>query len=365
MSVLQVRNNADTDFDSLGFLDPHTSTNKNYPQHRTNDYSDTDTTCTDTSSETGSSPLEEDDDDDDGADQHDNDDNCDQEKREHETDKLVKKHENDTEFYCDIDMLDDQVCTVVSTLSSTLSSIPALSTALLGKTSQTKSNGTMVPPTIVTFQSLFATTTTTTTTTVSRATILNASLGSFTPFQVLNLSNQKLNAHYLSTRSLSIFRQVLVKNLLALLYEVNPTLDDQWWDSTSGYAAVSGQGYGSVDGHDNNSNTMVDPTSSGDMNNPFVSDKTLRSYNGFDGFDDDDDEDEDDYYYRKRSRDPGAGSLRPWSSSEDKTTQDDVNQLVLQAAAALTRASSSKKQMDGWMIVAGNWALGDIYSHPN
>ncbi|KAF9538429.1 hypothetical protein EC957_006754 [Mortierella hygrophila] len=62
----------------------------------------------------------------------------------------------------------------------------------------------------------------------------HASLGSKTPMQVVAISNHKLNSDIYSTRSLSIHRRILVKNLLTLIYEMNPMLD--WFDdSSSGY----------------------------------------------------------------------------------------------------------------------------------
>ncbi|KAG9323784.1 hypothetical protein KVV02_000837 [Mortierella alpina] len=53
----------------------------------------------------------------------------------------------------------------------------------------------------------------------------SASLGSKTPMQVVAMSNQKLNNDVFSSRSLSIHRRILVKNLLTLIYELNPKLD--------------------------------------------------------------------------------------------------------------------------------------------
>ncbi|KAF8943226.1 hypothetical protein BGZ47_005668 [Haplosporangium gracile] len=61
----------------------------------------------------------------------------------------------------------------------------------------------------------------------------HTSLGSKTPMQVVAMSNRKLNSDIYSTRSLSIHRRILVKNLLTLLYEMNPMLD--WFDGSSGY----------------------------------------------------------------------------------------------------------------------------------
>jgi hypothetical protein len=61
----------------------------------------------------------------------------------------------------------------------------------------------------------------------------HASLGSKTPMQVVAMSNHKLNSDIYSSRSLSIHRRILVKNLLTLLYEMNPMLD--WFDDGSGY----------------------------------------------------------------------------------------------------------------------------------
>ncbi|KAF9111724.1 hypothetical protein BGX27_004536 [Mortierella sp. AM989] len=58
--------------------------------------------------------------------------------------------------------------------------------------------------------------------------IYNTSLGSRNPMQVVAMSNQKLNNDMFSSRSLSIHRRILVKNLLALLYTINPTLE--WID---------------------------------------------------------------------------------------------------------------------------------------
>lgn len=53
----------------------------------------------------------------------------------------------------------------------------------------------------------------------------SASLGSKTPMQVVAMSNQKLNSDVFSSRSVSIHRRILVKNLLTLIYELNPKLD--------------------------------------------------------------------------------------------------------------------------------------------
>jgi hypothetical protein len=49
--------------------------------------------------------------------------------------------------------------------------------------------------------------------------------------ELVNISNLKLNNDIFSTRSLSIHRRILVKNLLTLLYETHPTLD--WIDDES------------------------------------------------------------------------------------------------------------------------------------
>ncbi|KAF9964400.1 hypothetical protein BGZ70_006509 [Mortierella alpina] len=59
----------------------------------------------------------------------------------------------------------------------------------------------------------------------------SASLGSRTPMQVVAMSNQKLNNDVFSSRSLSIHRRILVKNLLTLIYELNPKLD--WFHDSS------------------------------------------------------------------------------------------------------------------------------------
>ncbi|KAF9958221.1 hypothetical protein BGZ72_000684 [Mortierella alpina] len=53
----------------------------------------------------------------------------------------------------------------------------------------------------------------------------SASLGSKTPMQIVAMSNHKLNNDVFSSRSLSIHRRILVKNLLTLIYELNPKLD--------------------------------------------------------------------------------------------------------------------------------------------
>ncbi|KAF9570141.1 hypothetical protein EC968_002159 [Mortierella alpina] len=60
----------------------------------------------------------------------------------------------------------------------------------------------------------------------------SASLGSRTPMQVVAMSNQKLNNDVFSSRSVSIHRRILVKNLLTLIYESDPKLD--WFHDGSG-----------------------------------------------------------------------------------------------------------------------------------
>ncbi|KAF9922417.1 hypothetical protein FBU30_007453 [Linnemannia zychae] len=60
----------------------------------------------------------------------------------------------------------------------------------------------------------------------------HASLGSKTPMQIVAISNHKLNSDIYSSRSLSIHRRILVKNLLTLIYEMNPMLD--WFEDGSG-----------------------------------------------------------------------------------------------------------------------------------
>ncbi|KAG0256712.1 hypothetical protein BG011_004348 [Mortierella polycephala] len=67
----------------------------------------------------------------------------------------------------------------------------------------------------------------------------NVSLGTRTPMQIVAMSNLKLNNDIFSARSLSIHRRILVKNLLTLLYEMNPMLD--WFDDGS---HPSGNGLG-------------------------------------------------------------------------------------------------------------------------
>ncbi|KAF9917732.1 hypothetical protein BX616_000093 [Lobosporangium transversale] len=69
----------------------------------------------------------------------------------------------------------------------------------------------------------------------------HASLGSRTLLQVMRMSNRKLKSHYVSSRSLSIHRQVLVKNFLSLLYNLSSQEwsddsdeEDDSWEESSG-----------------------------------------------------------------------------------------------------------------------------------
>ncbi|KAG0207160.1 hypothetical protein BGX28_001550 [Mortierella sp. GBA30] len=67
----------------------------------------------------------------------------------------------------------------------------------------------------------------------------SASLGTRTPIQIVAMSNLKLNSDIFSSRSVSIHRRILVKNLLTLIYEMNPKLD---WFEDGGGSGLSANG---------------------------------------------------------------------------------------------------------------------------
>ncbi|GJJ72567.1 hypothetical protein EMPS_04925 [Entomortierella parvispora] len=62
-----------------------------------------------------------------------------------------------------------------------------------------------------------------------------------TPMELVNISNIKLNNDIFSSRSLSIHRRILVKNLLTLLYETYPMLN--WYDDGQNLQVSDDGGY--------------------------------------------------------------------------------------------------------------------------
>ncbi|KAF9139248.1 hypothetical protein BGX30_008194 [Mortierella sp. GBA39] len=130
-----------------------------------------------------------------------------------------------TAFYSSIPTVADSLYTAIipttPTSSSTAATTTSTTTPALTPTTANSNNPYLHYPYSTSF-------------TASAEYQYHASLGSKTPMQVVAISNHKLNSDIYSTRSLSIHRRILVKNLLTLLYEMNPMLD--WFDDgSSGY----------------------------------------------------------------------------------------------------------------------------------
>ncbi|KAF8981969.1 hypothetical protein BGZ46_002023 [Entomortierella lignicola] len=89
----------------------------------------------------------------------------------------------------------------------------------------------------------------------------NASLGSRSPYQVVELSNFKLNNDIFSSKSLSIHRRILVKNLLSLLYTINPMLEwaDEEDDEMDFYDELEDSSLNSINTLNNNTTSFPSP----------------------------------------------------------------------------------------------------------
>ncbi|KAF9204482.1 hypothetical protein BGZ59_001025 [Podila verticillata] len=106
--------------------------------------------------------------------------------------------------------------------------------------------------------------------------------------RLVTLSNIKLNNDIYSTRSLSILRRVLVKNLLTLLYDTNPLLD-YWFDDAyqnEGVGVGSGASSGQC-GARGHEGSAPEPLLGEDEQNGWI-EQTLNAA----GLNDDDDDDE-------------------------------------------------------------------------
>ncbi|KAG0287828.1 hypothetical protein BGZ96_008297 [Linnemannia gamsii] len=139
--------------------------------------------------------------------------------------------------------------------------------------------------------------------------------------QVVAMSNHKLNNDIYSSRSLSIHRRILVKNLLTLLYEMNPMLD--WFDDGSGYDVGMYEG-------DDAEVSSSEPLLAEDEQNGWI-EQTLSAA----GLSD---EEEDDVIDRNNKT--------PGRSEKSKTTSTPTTTPTT-ATATRTTPSNSTKSMDG------------------
>ena len=103
--------------------------------------------------------------------------------------------------------------------------------------------------------------------------------------QLVNISNIKLNNDIFSSKSLSIHRRILVKNLLTLLYETHPMLN--WFDDGLNLQVTDDGGFGE-EGQD----TSGEPLLGEDEQNGWM-EQTLSAA-GLAEDDDDAEEDDDD-----------------------------------------------------------------------
>ncbi|KAG0310318.1 hypothetical protein BGZ99_000461 [Dissophora globulifera] len=137
----------------------------------------------------------------------------------------------------------------------------------------------------------------------------NASLRPRTPLEVVALSNLKLNNDIFSKRSLSIHRRVLVKNLLTLLYEINPMLD--WIENSSSLSGALG-----VPASDNS--VSADPPLAEDKQNGRIEQSLYAAgVNGEDG--------------RQPSQeltDADRVARRPWSRGDSKDHNNSTASLT-------------------------------------
>jgi len=119
--------------------------------------------------------------------------------------------------------------------------------------------------------------------------------------QLVTLSNIKLNNDIYSTRSLSILRRVLVKNLLTLLYDTNPMLDywfeDVYQNEDVGVGPGASSGQCGARGHEG---SVPEPLLGEDEQNGWI-EQTLNAA----GLNDDVDDDElaDTHRHHQRTRD--------------------------------------------------------------
>ncbi|KAF9121922.1 hypothetical protein BGW39_010155 [Mortierella sp. 14UC] len=172
----------------------------------------------------------------------------------------------------------------------------------------------------------------------------HASLGSRTPMQVVAISNHKLNSDIFSSRSLSIHRRILVKNLLTLIYEMNPMLD--WFDDASGLDV----GMYDDDEEDDHDDSIIyaEPLLAEDEQNGWI-EQTLSAA----GLSDEDDEDEYDdcdsalaFDRMSKSRDFGSPPAKATPTNNNATQQQPQPKKKSKKASKSDKKDSAAAMVD-------------------
>ncbi|KAG0373850.1 hypothetical protein BGX24_011168 [Mortierella sp. AD032] len=150
--------------------------------------------------------------------------------------------------------------------------------------------------------------------------------------QVVAISNHKLNSDIFSSRSLSIHRRILVKNLLTLLYEMNPMLD--WFDDASGLDV------GMYDGDEEagNEGCYSEPLLGEDEQNGWI-EQTLSAA-GLSDEDEDYDDCDSSLVFDRMSKDLSPAKTTPTTSMTNATQQEQQKQQQKQS-------NKSKKSKNG------------------
>ncbi|OAQ29865.1 hypothetical protein K457DRAFT_18716 [Linnemannia elongata AG-77] len=161
----------------------------------------------------------------------------------------------------------------------------------------------------------------------------HASLGSKTPMQVVAMSNHKLNSDIYSTRSLSIHRRILVKNLLTLLYEMNPMLD--WFDDGS-----SGYDVGMYEGDEGDVSNSSEPLLAEEEQDGWI-EQTLSAA----GLSEDDDE-EIVKKMKKHGRSDKAKTTTPTTTPTKTTTKSNSTKIADGRGSVASNNSSSNSNSD-------------------
>ncbi|KAG0276512.1 hypothetical protein BGZ95_007438 [Linnemannia exigua] len=235
-----------------------------------------------------------------------------------------------TAFYSSIPTVADSLYTAITPVTTTSTSTPSITTkATTANNYNNSSNNSNNPYLYHPYSTTF---------TGSIEYQYHASLGSRTPMQVVAMSNHKLNSDIFSSRSLSIHRRILVKNLLTLLYEMNPMLD--WFDDASGLDV------GMYDGDEEvgNEGGYSEPLLGEDEQNGWI-EQTLSAAGLSDEDDDDDDYDDCDsslvFDRMSKSKDLSVAKTSTATTSMINATQQQKQQKQQQ------QSKKSKKSKDG------------------
>ncbi|KAK3830646.1 MAG: hypothetical protein J3R72DRAFT_253224 [Linnemannia gamsii] len=225
-----------------------------------------------------------------------------------------------TAFYSSIPTVADSLYTTITPVTTTSTATPSITTkATTANNNNHSNNPYLYHPYSTTF-------------TGSIEYQYHASLGSRTPMQVVAISNHKLNSDIFSSRSLSIHRRILVKNLLTLLYEMNPMLD--WFDDASGLDV------GMYDGDEEagNEGCYSEPLLGEDEQNGWI-EQTLSAA-GLSDEDEDYDDCDSSLVFDRMSKDLSPAKTTPTISMTNATQQEQQKQQQKQS-------NKSKKSKNG------------------